>query len=60
MILIYYSVWCEYDIGSEGYIFSSEDKAKAWAKKATTDQGLDFNDLDQAALIGVTELEMDP
>jgi len=52
-------VWCEYDIGQDGQVFTSLEKAKAWAKQACQDQDCDMTDLNNNGLLGFEELNVD-
>jgi len=58
-------LWCEWDFGQDSFIFSNEEKAKAYLEKAMGEElkGLDFNNIDQVfeeGLAGYEVVTVDP
>jgi hypothetical protein len=62
-----YQVWCEWDIGQEYGVFSTEAKAREWVEsneslKEVFEDGGEFStaqDVEDAGLIGYKKLELD-
>lgn len=66
-----FEVWCEWDIGQEGQIFTSEEKAKEWFNNFAPDllkecflpedlEGniLDFDFVSKEGLVAIKELHI--
>ncbi len=61
-------VWIEWDFGQDQFVFSSEEKAEAWARsviaaeaeRSDNPEDWDFKALTEEGLIGWDELTVDP
>ncbi len=56
------TIWCEYDYGQEGLVFTTEEVAEKWLKNAVDssyvpDAGMEtYEELDQNGLISFDEV----
>lgn len=62
-----WTIWCEWNIGHEGLVFSSIEKAREWCRHSSTlkecffDGGNSIEELENdQGLLGFEELEVDP
>lgn len=63
-----YSLWCEWDVGQEYVVFSSEENALKWLRNNASIQGVidaeedatTVDDLIGMGLISINVLEVDP
>lgn len=62
-----FRIWCEYDIGNAGIVFSSKKKATDWLKtnavflESVEADGVSFNTyVKDSGLVGFTKLIVDP
>lgn len=58
MLNVYYQLWCEWDVGLDGYLFSSKEAALTYAAAVLPDIGIDdpVAELVEEGLLGTTEL----
>lgn len=62
-----YTIWIEWDLGQDNFVFTTPDKAREWINAAIlNDESLveefpnGFNDVEEAGLCGITKAFVDP
>lgn len=55
-------LWCEWDIGQDSTIFTTKERAEAFARKSLELQGFEetLEELLEDGLIGFQEIRIDP
>ena len=62
-----YTIWIEWDLGQDNFVFTTPDKAREWINAAILNDELlveefpnGFNDVAEARLCGITKAFVDP